>query len=183
MHPTLSHPSKVILPPSSTPSASSTFLHLLYQWITHAKSGIQTRVGSAGKVSYAATNPINTAVEVAKAADYAVVFVGFSSSEGSDRYISSPLPHLSTHSSSSYRGNLSLPYPQDDLIAAVVNANPNTIVVLNGPGPVLMPWANTVKGIIFGFFPGQESGILSLPLLLLPFCSFLLLSFNLLMLC
>eukprot|EP00026_Physarum_polycephalum_P004175 Phypoly_transcript_04192.p1 GENE.Phypoly_transcript_04192~~Phypoly_transcript_04192.p1 ORF type:complete len:642 (+),score=81.05 Phypoly_transcript_04192:243-1928(+) len=102
--------------------------------------GIQSRVGSAGKVSYAPTNPITTAVEVAKAADYAIVFVGFTSSEGSDR------------------ANLSLPYPQDSLISEVAAANPNTIVVLNGPGPVLMPWASSVKAILFGFFPGQESG-------------------------
>jgi beta-glucosidase len=57
---------------------------------------------------------------------------------------------------------LSLPEPQDSLISAVAAANPNTIVVLNGPGPVLMPWASAVKAILFGFFPGQESGVFSL---------------------
>jgi len=102
--------------------------------------GITSRVGSGGKVTYTPTNPISNAVTAAKSADYAVVFVGFTSSEGSDR------------------ANLSLPYPQDQLIMEVAAANPNTIVVLNGPGAVLMPWASQVKGILFGFFPGQESG-------------------------
>jgi len=114
--------------------------HVNAPYVVTPLQGITSRVGSSGKVSYAPTNPINSAVDVAKSADYAVVFVGFTSSEGSDR------------------ANLSLPYPQDELIAAIVAANPNTVVVLNGPGPVLMPWASTVKGIVFGFFPGQESG-------------------------
>jgi len=114
--------------------------HVNAPYVVSPLAGIQKRVGSAGKVSSAATNPISTAVEVAKAADYAIIFVGFSSSEGSDR------------------ANLSLPEPQDSLISQVAAANPNTIVVLNGPGPVLMPWASSVKAIVFGFFPGQESG-------------------------
>jgi beta-glucosidase len=114
--------------------------HVIAPYVVAPLAGIQARVGSAGKVSYAQTNPIATAVDVAKAADYAIVFVGFTSSEGSDR------------------ANLSLPEPQDSLISAVAAANPNTIVVLNGPGPVLMPWASSVKAILFGFFPGQESG-------------------------
>jgi len=114
--------------------------HVNSPYIVSPRDGITARVGSSGKVSYAPTNPISTAVEVAKAADYAIVFVGAESSEGSDR------------------GNLSLPAPQDELIMQVAAANPNTIVVVNGPGAVLMPWASSVKAILFGFFPGQESG-------------------------
>ena len=102
--------------------------------------GIQNRLGSSVKIAYAPTQPISNAAEVASSADFAIVFVGFTSAEGSDR------------------ANLSLPNDQDALISAVAAANPNTIVVLNGPGPVLMPWVNQVKGILFGFFPGQESG-------------------------
>ena len=36
--------------------------------------------------------------------------------------------------------NISLPNDQDAMIEAVAAANPNTIVVLNTGGPVLMPW-------------------------------------------
>lgn len=63
------------------------FLSILFNFMTNLllSIGITTRVGSAGKVSYAQTNPITSAAEVAKAADYAIVFVGFTSSEGSDR--------------------------------------------------------------------------------------------------
>jgi beta-glucosidase len=114
--------------------------HVNAPYVVTPRDGITAKVGSSGKVSYAPSNPISTAVEVAKAADVAIVFVGAESSEGSDR------------------GNLSLPEPQDMLIAQVAAANPNTIVVVNGPGAVLMPWASAVKAILFGFFPGQESG-------------------------
>lgn len=114
--------------------------HVNAPYIVTPLQGIQNFVGTGGKVSYAPTNPVSSAADVAAAADYAVVCVSFYSSEGSDR------------------ANLSLPYPQDDLIEAVAAAQPNTIVVLHGPGPVLMPWASKVKGIIFAFFPGQESG-------------------------
>lgn len=114
--------------------------HVNAPYVVTPLEGIQNFVGSSSKISYAPTNPVATAAMVAAAANYAVVCVGFYSSEGSDR------------------GNLSLPYPQDDLIEAVAAVQPNTIVVLHGPGPVLMPWASKVKGIIFAFFPGQESG-------------------------
>lgn len=114
--------------------------HVIAPYVISPLEGIQTRVGTAGKVSYAPTNPIASAADVAASADYAIICVGFESSEGMDRV------------------NLSLPYPQDDLIKAVAAVQPNTIVVLHGPGPVLMPWVSSVKGIVFAFFPGQESG-------------------------
>lgn len=146
-----------IITPLSGSNSFSLFIFISISLIV-IMLGITNRVGTAGKVVYAPTNPIATAVEVAKSADYAVVFVGFTSSEGSDRYYTlSPLPSINNNHFFE-RGNLSLPAPQDELITSVAAANPNTIVVLNGPGPVLMPWASQVKAIVFGFFPGQESG-------------------------
>jgi len=47
---------------------------------------------------------------------------------------------------------------QDNLISAVVAAQPNTVVVIHCPGAVLMPWADSVPAIITAFMPGQESG-------------------------
>jgi beta-glucosidase len=49
---------------------------------------------------------------------------------------------------------LSLPHDQDALVEAVASANPNTIVVLETGGPVSMPWAQHVKGIIEMWYPG-----------------------------
>jgi beta-glucosidase len=88
-----------------------------------------------------ADNPvIDSAVQAAKSAKVAVVFVGDDTAEGVDR------------------PNLSLPGYQDQLIEAVAAANPNTVVVLNTGGPVLMPWIGQVKGVIEAWYPGEEDG-------------------------
>lgn len=50
--------------------------------------------------------------------------------------------------------SLSLPNNQDALVDAVVAANSNTIVVAETGGPVTMPWANKVKGIVEVWYPG-----------------------------
>ena len=53
---------------------------------------------------------------------------------------------------------LPLPGYQDDLIAAVAAANPNTVVVLNTGDPVLMPWVSAVRSVLEMWYPGQEGG-------------------------
>ncbi len=85
-------------------------------------------------------SPLNQAVALAKASSVALVFASDQESEGSDR------------------SNLSLPFNQDQLISAVAQANPNTIVVLNTGAPVLMPWLSQVKGVLEAWYPGQEDG-------------------------
>ncbi len=44
------------------------------------------------------------------------------------------------------------------MIESVAAANPNTIVVLNTGGPVLMPWLSQVKAVLEAWYPGQEDG-------------------------
>jgi len=51
---------------------------------------------------------------------------------------------------------LSLPGTQDALISAVVGANPRTIVVTLGAGPVVMPWLDDVPAVIHAWFPGEQ---------------------------
>ena len=53
---------------------------------------------------------------------------------------------------------LVLPNDQDELIAAVAAANPNTVVVLNTAGPVRMPWLSQVRAVLLTWYPGQEGG-------------------------
>jgi beta-glucosidase len=91
---------------------------------------------------------IATAVAAAKSSRVAVVFVGQSSGEGVDR------------------STLRLPGAQDELISAVAAANPNTIVVLNTGGPVLMPWLDKVKGVVEMWYPGDQFGKAAADLLL-----------------
>jgi beta-glucosidase len=52
--------------------------------------------------------------------------------------------------------SLSLPERQDDLIAKVAAANPHTIVVLETGGPVTMPWADQVSGILEAWYGGSR---------------------------
>jgi beta-glucosidase len=54
--------------------------------------------------------------------------------------------------------NLSLPDKQDDLIAAVAAANPNTVVVLETGGPVSMPWLGRVPAVLEAWYPGSAGG-------------------------
>ena len=86
---------------------------------------------------------IADAVENAKNADLAIVVVGTNSaveSEGIDRK------------------SLALPGRQDELVEAVIEANPNTIVIVNSGSPVLTPWRDKAKAILLTYFAGQEMG-------------------------
>jgi len=54
---------------------------------------------------------------------------------------------------------MKLPFGQDELIKAVLKANPNTVVVLVGGGPVDMSeWIDDSKGIIQAWYGGMEGG-------------------------
>jgi beta-glucosidase len=86
---------------------------------------------------------IAEAAAAARDADVAIVVVGTNAqveSEGFDRE------------------SLDLPGRQDDLVRAVVAANPSTIVVVNAGSPVLLPWRNDVKAVLLSYFGGQEYG-------------------------
>jgi beta-glucosidase len=54
--------------------------------------------------------------------------------------------------------SLTLPANQDALIAAVAEANPKTVAVLETGGPVLMPWLDRVAGVLEVWFPGTSGG-------------------------
>lgn len=55
--------------------------------------------------------------------------------------------------------DMQMPFGQNKLIKAVLKANPKTIVVLIGGGPIDMSqWVNDVQGIIQAWYPGMEGG-------------------------
>jgi len=89
-------------------------------------------------------DPLEVAVKTARDAQAAIVFVGLSGaqeSEGSDRE------------------TLALPDGQDELIAAVAEANPNTVVVINSGAAVMMDrWIRRIPAIIQAWYLGQETG-------------------------
>lgn len=55
--------------------------------------------------------------------------------------------------------NMFLSFGQDELISAVLKANPNTVIVILGGGPVDMTkWESKAKAILFVGYPGMEGG-------------------------
>jgi beta-glucosidase len=80
------------------------------------------------------------AARAARRADIAIVFAVRAEGEGFDG------------------ADLSLPWGQDALIAAVSAANPNTVVVLQTGNPVAMPWRDSVNAIVAAWYPGQAGG-------------------------
>lgn len=56
------------------------------------------------------------------------------------------------------RPHMDLPGNTDDLIFAVADANPNTVVVLQSGTPVSMPWVDKVSGLVQAWYGGNETG-------------------------
>jgi beta-glucosidase len=59
-------------------------------------------------------------------------------------------------SEGSDRTTMDLPGDQDALIEAVLDANVNTVVVVNAASPVTMRWADRARAILVTWFGGQE---------------------------
>jgi beta-glucosidase len=90
------------------------------------------------KVEFDPGTDLNSAAALAKNADVAIVFVSKWESEGRDS------------------DNMLLPDNQDDLVAKVAAANPNTIVVLETGNPVVMPWVDQVNAVVEAWFAGSS---------------------------
>jgi beta-glucosidase len=101
---------------------------------------IREQAAPGASITYDAGTDPAQAAKAAAGAQVAIVFVTQWMSEGQDV------------------ATLSLPNQQDSLVAAVAAANPNTIVVLENGGPVSMPWASHVKGIVESWYPGVGGG-------------------------
>lgn len=102
--------------------------------LTAIRFGVEKPLGEAD---------LQAAVEIARNADVALLFVGRDGewdTEGLD------LP------------DMRLPGRQEELIERVAAANPNTIVVLQTGGPVEMPWLGKVRAVMQMWYPGQELG-------------------------
>jgi beta-glucosidase len=86
------------------------------------------------------TAGIARAAHAAASSDAALVFVGDLESEDADR------------------PSMALAGRQDELVEAVVKANPRTIVVLLTGSPVAMPWIDRVPAVLVAWYPGQQEG-------------------------
>lgn len=94
----------------------------------------------AAEVRFRTGRYLSEVVTQAKQADVVIVFANQWSSEGYDQ------------------PDLSLPEGQDALITAITDANPQTIVVLQTGGPVLMPWLEKTAAVLEAWYPGTRGG-------------------------
>lgn len=104
---------------------------------TSPLKSIRAKVPGANVQYDSGANP-STAAALAKTADVAIVFAYQWESEGMDLK------------------NLFLPEHQNELIAQVAAANPNTVVVLETGGAVTMPWADRVPAILEAWYAGSR---------------------------
>lgn len=118
--------------------AASSFARITY----HASSPLKAIRAAMpqAKVTFIDGRDVAAAVEVARSADVAIVFATQWTTEAQD------VP------------DLSLPYGQDALIAAIAAAQPRTVAVLETGGPVLMPWLDQVPAVVQAWYPGQRGG-------------------------
>ena len=128
--------------------------------------GLRQLVGNKVSITYASgyknvkdfdgdPQLIEQAVAVAKSAD-AVIYVG----GWTHGYNPEDFHHTKAYDAESVdKPNLQLPFAQDTLIKSILHANPNTVMVLMGGGPVDMnQWIGQAKSIVQAWYPGMEGG-------------------------
>ncbi len=125
-----------------------------------ALQGIKDRIGAGTEVLYAAGGAVSDAspkdkpfdsagelqkaVELARKADVALVFVG------TDRLVEQEARDRKT---------LGLTGTQEELVEAVFAANPHTVVVEMSAGPLTVPWiAKNIPAALQAWWPGEEGG-------------------------
>ena len=141
LNPTAPHSIAVIGPAAvaaKTGGGGSSHVDPLYT--VDPVTGIRNAVAAGTTVGFDPGTDTASAAALAHSSDVAIVMVGDNETEGSDRT------------------GLALSGNQDALVAAVVAANPNTVVVVKSGGPVLMPWAGQVPAILEAWYPGEEDG-------------------------
>ncbi|OKL46276.1 hypothetical protein BSR28_06970 [Boudabousia liubingyangii] len=105
-----------------------------------AIDALAKRLGKDVQIDYKSQwDPVGIKKAAAKA-DYVLVFATQISTELIDRPNLDFLPHM------------------NNAVKAAAAGNPNTVVVVQAGGPVLMPWLNDVRGVLDVFYPGQAAG-------------------------
>jgi beta-glucosidase len=96
---------------------------------------------------------IAEAVKAASSAEVAIVFGGYIHG------YSDAWDDIAFDGEGKDKQDIILPFGQDELINAVIKANPNTIVVLIGGGAADMSkWVDGSKAVLQAWYPGMEGG-------------------------
>lgn len=127
--------------------------------------GLKNLLGSQASITYApgykiARNQqadaqlIQQAVTAATSADAAIIFCGWTHG-----YDYSKWDDNAYDAEGIDKPNMNMPFGQDELIKAVLKANPKTVIVLMGGGPIdVSEWINQAGAVLEGWYPGMEGG-------------------------
>lgn len=86
---------------------------------------------------------LEEAIQVAKNHKRVLLFVGLTDQYESESYD---------------RQHMDIPQSHSDLIDVMTSINPNTVVVLFGGSPIVMPWINKVSSLVNAYLPGEAGG-------------------------
>ncbi|MDE5910954.1 MAG: glycoside hydrolase family 3 C-terminal domain-containing protein, partial [Clostridia bacterium] len=86
---------------------------------------------------------LEEAIQVAKKHKKVFLFVGLTDQYESESYD---------------RSHMTIPKSHSDLIEVMTSINPNTVVVLFGGSPVVMPWISKVNTLLNAYLPGEAGG-------------------------
>jgi len=127
--------------------------------------GIQKLVGANVAITYAPGYAIernavadqlsiNKAAEAAAKADVAIVVGGWTHGYNYSVWTDNAYDAEDTD-----KPDMQMPFGQNELIKAVLKANPKTVIVLMGGGPIdMMQWEQSAKAIVQAWYPGSEGG-------------------------
>lgn len=128
-------------------------------------AGLRNQAGNAIQVSYAPgyeikpgaganTQMIADAVEAARKSDIAIVVGGWTHGYRYEVWKDNAYDAEDVD-----KPDMKMPFGQDELIKAVLKANPKTIVVLLGGGAIDMSqWVSNTPAILQAWYPGMEGG-------------------------
>ncbi|MGH3714723.1 MAG: beta-glucosidase [Micromonosporaceae bacterium] len=123
--------------------------------VTTPRQGIEKRAGSGVRVSYDPGESPQAAADAARGADVAIVFA----SDNQTEFVDKPGLDLDDGQVSVLPPGAGNPtIDQDAVIEAVIEANPNTVVVLETGGPVLTPWRDAAPALLEAWYPGSDGG-------------------------
>jgi beta-glucosidase len=122
---------------AKTGGGGSSWVHPAYE--VAPLSGLQEEVSAAVTITLDDGHDATAAAAIAHDADVAIIMLDDKETEGEDHSIA-------------FSDKI------NDLVNAVVDANPKTIVVLKTGSAVLMPWVEKVPAILEAWYPGEEDG-------------------------
>lgn len=97
---------------------------------------------------------IKQAADAASKADVAIIVGGWTHGYDYNKWSDNAYDAEDTD-----KPDMNMPFGQDELIKAVLKANPKTVVVLLGGGPVDMSqWVQSTPAVLQAWYPGMEGG-------------------------